>query len=247
MNIKILLLDNDLKSRKTLQSTIDLHCAGAEVVGAASTIEEASALIRKVEPNLVFIDVECFRPKSLDAFNLFARPQAFEIVFTATHGKYAVDAFRMGAIDYLVKPFQLDDIKESVQRVRQRSHIMHDDSVVTGEANVAAPKKRLALPVTNGYTFVESDEIIRCEADRNYTVLFLNSKEKMVVSKPLRVIESMLKGAYFFRVNRSHLINLQYLKSYGRSKRGYVTLKNGETLSLSSNRKDMFLNVAMQL
>ena len=246
MSIKILLLDNDVKSRETLRLAIDLHCAGAEVVGEASTIEEAFAKIKESEPSLVFVDVACFASNSLSSFKLFAKSYAFEIVFTANHGKYAVEAFRMGAVDYLIKPFQINDIKESVYRARQRS-FMDSDSIVEGKPNVAISKKRLALPVSNGYTFIESDEIIRCEADRNYTVLFLNSKEKMVVSKPLRVIEEMLKDVCFFRVNRSHLINLQYLKSYGRSKRGYVTLKNGETLSLSSNRKDIFLNVAMQL
>ena len=248
MEVKAFLVDDEEKSRDTLRNMIKHYCAEVLVVGEARTVADAAKKIKELQPDLVFLDIELPEQNGFALFDYFASPPPFYVIFATAYSEYAVQAFRMAAVDYLLKPYNIKELKESIRRVRERQQQQqYKERLSSLVQNVETGTKRLALPVQNGYLFIEVEDIIRCEADRNYTTFYLQSGEKQVVSKPLRLFEEMLDGLHFFRINRSHIINMNYLKSYGKSKNGYVTLKNGVTLSLSTAKRDEFLELAKEL
>ena len=218
-----------------------------EIVGESDELTTAVASITALKPQVVLMDIDSSNQDFLQLNNYFPDASFFQAIVLANSRDYTIRSIRMGMADYLLKPLEAKEVEEALSRVESRikKYQKHHQSNVSASLD---SKQRLTLPVSNGYSFVDIEDIIRCEASRSYTILYLKNDDKMVVSKPLRTIEMMLESCRgFFRINRSHLINMKYLKSYGRSKNGYITLKNGETLSLSSNRRDVFLNVARLL
>lgn len=166
----------------------------------------------------------------------------FNLIFVTAHHDYAVQAIRCAALDYLLKPIDPEELVAAVQRAenkgdaaQRRQHFI--DNV--GKEEIT----QVVLPLREGYLFVQVTDILRCEADSNYTVLHLVSGEKHLVSKTLKEFEIQLSGNRFFRIHKSHLINMQYLKKYTRGDGGSVTMIDNTELDVSRRNKEEFLRV----
>jgi two-component system, LytTR family, response regulator len=168
----------------------------------------------------------------------------FKVIFTTAHDKYAIKAIRFSALDYLLKPIGKDDLIAAIQRANVDVLKLQPEQVkdlVEISKNKSAKIERITLTTGEGLVFKNISDIIYCEADRNYTTIYLLNKEKLVVSKTLKEIEETLDGSGFFRAHHSHLINVSYIERYVRGDGGYVIMKNGENITVARKRKEALL------
>lgn len=241
MILKVFLVDDEQKSRETLRNMIQQFCTNVDVIGESWMVEDAALQINKLQPDVVFLDIEMPEQNGFELFNYFPNPFFF-VIFATAYSQYAIQAFRMAAIDYLLKPFSVKELKEALHRARQqKQQSLQREKLKILQENHQSKTKKLIIPVQNGFNFIEVDSILRCEAARSSTVLILTNGKKIVASKPLIQIEEMLENTNFFRVHRSDLINLDYLKSYEKSRQSILTLANGDTVVISKNRREAFL------
>ena len=241
-NITAIIVEDELKSRDTLRNLLRRFCPEVEVVGEAQDVQEACTLIENQKPGVVFLDIELPREDGFKLFNYFSTPD-FEVIFTTAYDQYAVRAFRLAAVDYLLKPIAVQQLKEAVRKLQKKTakprNNQHLQLLLDGYPQ-DFPK--IALPTTDGYSFVELNHIIFCQASRSYTYFHLQGDQKILVSRPLKSFEDLLLPYRFFRINRSYIINLKYIEKYSRTHQGEVTLSNGEILSVSEQKRAAFLS-----
>ncbi|MEM9918120.1 MAG: LytTR family DNA-binding domain-containing protein [Bacteroidota bacterium] len=241
-NIRALIVEDEIESRETLFNMLTHYCEGVEVVGQAGSISEAVEAIHESKPNVVFLDIEMPQETGFRLFDYFTEPD-FDVVFTTAYDQYAVKAFKFSAVDYLLKPIDLEELRAALVKVKDKlklkQHYVHFQVL---RKNLNSDLKKIALPTAEGILFIELSEIIRCEAQGNYTAFYLMDEQKVIVSKTLKIYAELLNEFDFFRINRSDLINLKKVRKYGRQKAPTITLIDGTSLIMSENRRKDFLD-----
>ncbi len=243
--LSAIIVEDELKSQDALRHLLQRFCPEVDILGAAMTVQEAIHLIAAHRPHLVFLDIELPQENGLSLLKYIPKPD-FAIIFTTAYDQYAVQAFRLAAVDYLLKPIDPTQLKSAIQKVKSRE----DEQRKARQLellynNFQKNFQKIALPTSNGYVFVEIDQILYCEANRSYSCFYLISGQKILVSKPLKTFEDILKPFQFFRINRSNIINLKYIEKYSRTRLGEVILNNGKVLSVSENKRDAFLKIIL--
>lgn len=237
---KVLLVEDEKNAQDNLMRLL-LPCKNLEVVGLAETIQEAADLAEKLNPDLVISDVLLPPHTSFDWLSkLESIP--FEIIFTTSFEEFAVKAFKLAAIDYILKPIDPKDFEIAIERFLSKKS-GNKNQIQELLKNIKSPKNqaKIALPTLHGYLFVKISDIIRCESDNTYTTFFINDKRKILVSKTLKQVEEMLDEYGFFRVHNSHLINTSYLIEYLKGEGGQVKLSDGSIVDVSRRKKEEFL------
>ncbi len=239
--IRSLIVDDEQNNRLTMNVLLTRYCKGVEVVSEAGTVKEAVLKIKELKPDLVFLDIEMPFENGFQLFKYFTNID-FDVIFTTAYDEYAMKAFRYSAIDYLLKPIDLQDLREAISRVTKNKiqPELNKIRLQTLEYNLDNSFQKIALPVIDGFEFIDIDNIIHLEADSNYTIVN-TVKGKHIVSKTLGDFENMLTPSNFFRVNRSNLINLNFLKRYIKNKAPLIELVNGTQIRLPLARKQIFL------
>jgi two-component system, LytTR family, response regulator len=237
--MKAVLIDDEAHSLETTELLLAHYCPDVMIVGKTEDADEGIKLINELRPNLVFLDVSM--PK-MTGFELLKNltHRTFELVFTTAHDQYAVRAFQVGAVHYLLKPIDGEELRNAVQRVREKQAILKLDVTSILQQVTAHRQPKIAVPSVKGLEMVEIDNIIRCEADSNYSTIYLISG-KIVVTKTLKELDQILASYNFVRVHHSHLINLAHLKTYLKGEGGTVILSNGEHINVSRSRKMAFM------
>jgi two-component system LytT family response regulator len=211
------------------------------VEGSFKNVDEGIKAIHMLHPDLIFLDVQLGNKTAFDLLQQLHEIH-FEIIFTTAYEKYAVQAFKFSAIDYLLKPVDTDNLRAAIGRLSDKIYKTNaSKKIETLIHNMHGASKRICVPVLNGLEFIQVNDIVRCESDVNYTTLFLRDRQKMVVAKTLKEFEEMLGDYNFFRVHKSHLVNLAYIKSYNKGKGGTLTMTDHSTVEVSTRRKDEFL------
>ena len=231
-----------MNGRKALRNLIQKFCPEVEVVAETMTVEEAIDPIETLNPDLVFLDIELPKQNGFTLLELFPNP-GFEVIFTTAYEQYAVKAFQMAAVDYLLKPIDFVLLRQAIQRARvnkQRNGLSKRFEIVK-ESYQNGNFDRLALPTSNGYIFINIKDIVACEASRNYTYFNLKSGKKIIVSKPLKHFEKLLGQRHFFRIHRSIIVNMNCIDRYIRTKNGEIVLDNGMVFPISESRRENFL------
>ena len=243
--LKAIIIEDEPNSQQLLKSLVEEDCEGVQIAGIAGGVAEALAAIEKHKPQLLFLDIEL--PDG-DGFQVLEQCGEinFDVIFTTAYDQYAMKAFKFSAVDYLLKPIDVDDLQTAVKKVVEKQAAdqgpsEHLQALIHNIRSVSQPYKRIVLPTSNGFTVVDTKDIIRCESDRNYTFIPLKDKRKILVSRTIKEYDEMLRDYNFFRIHQSHLINLDYLKNYTRGRGGYVELKDGTTLDVSARKKSDFL------
>jgi len=183
------------------------------------------------------------------SFDMLAKIKqiSFDIIFTTSYDHFAVQAFRLSAIDYLMKPIAQLDFEQALEKFKQqRANQNKGGNVQNLLSNLQLPeadsKTKVALPTSNGFLFVSIKDIIRCESDNNYTTFHTTDKNRILISKTMKEIELMLLGYHFFRVHNSHLINMECITEYTKGEGGSVRMTDGSVIEVSRRRKDEFLH-----
>jgi len=216
------------------------------LVGIASNVEEGQLLLQTARPDLALLDVMISSQTSFDMLGKMKRI-SFEIIFTTSYDHFAVQAFRLSAIDYLMKPIDKNDFAQALEKFKQQHASQNKGANIQNLlSNLQLPeadaKTKIALPTSNGFLFVTINDIVRCESDNNYTTFYTRDKNKIIVSKTMKEIEQMLLGYHFFRVHNSHLINMECIKEYIKGEGGSVRMMDGSVIEVSRRRKDEFLH-----
>lgn len=242
--IRALIVDDEQDAVEFISSIIREYCHSIEVVGKANNVIQGVAEINDKKPDLVFLDVEMPNGTGFDLLAQFPEKN-FDVVFITAFNHYAIKAIKFSAVDYILKPININEFIEAVNRVikKRSDNIQHaNESIKTLMENLrSAYPSRLAIPTADGMEYLNPKEIIRIEADRSYSWFFLNGDRKILVSKHLKEFQELLSDRYFFRSHNSHLVNLKYVKKFIRKEGGYIEMTNGSMIPISRNRKDLFL------
>ena len=239
--IRTVLIEDERKSLMTLETLLERYCPEVLVVGTARNVEEGFEVLRRTEPDLVFMDIAM--PDG-DAFDLLNRLGSihFEIIFITAYNDYALKAFEFSALHYLLKPVNYTDLQAAVQRfIRIRPENQIQSRIDILKQSMTNHIERISLPSSDGLAIVSIQEIIRIEAASNYSFVYLVGGENIIVSKAVSQFEEILTGLNFIRIHNTHLINLRFVKRYQRGQGGMVTLTDGTQLAVSKTRKNQFL------
>lgn len=248
--IKALIIDDEQHCIDRLAHLVATHCTDSvELCGSFKTVDEGYKAIKAIQPQLVFLDVEIQDKTGFDLLQQLPEIN-FEVIFTTAYDKYAVQAFKFSALDYLLKPVDADDLQQAMhklnQKLSQQQLSQKFDVLFHNLKNIQGTSKKICVPVVSGLVFIQVSDILRCESEVNYTTLFLKNKQKLLVAKTLKEFEEMLTEYNFYRVHNSHLINLAYIKNYNKGKGGFVVMEDGTEIEVSTRRKEEFLKKLMQ-
>lgn len=242
--LKAVVIDDEANAVDFIISIIGEYCPDIEVAGKAGNVNEGVAVIRSVNPDLVFLDVEMPNGTGFDLLTYFPEKE-FDVVFITAFNHYAIKAIKFSAVDYILKPINIGEFIEAVNRViskRASSPQQGNENFRILMENLrSATPSRLAIPTADGMEYLNPKEIIRIEADRSYSWFYLTGNRKILVSKNLKEFQDLLGDRNFFRSHNSFLVNLKYVRKFVRKDGGYIEMQDGEQVPVSRNRKDLFL------
>ena len=240
MNLKAIIIEDESNSREILRNYLAKYCDGVELLGEAENITDGLALIKKTNPDLVFLDVEMPFGNAFDLLEQLPE-RNFETVFVTAYNQYAMDALNQHAAYYLMKPINIDELIKAVEYVKE---IKQKENALEGQVLKAKTTQvggKITLPQQDGFQVLDVDDIYFCKADDNYTEIFLE-KRKILVSKTLKYFEDALKPYTFARIHKSYLVNVAEVVKYKKGKGGSVVLSNGKELSVSASKKSNLLS-----
>ncbi|MES1225049.1 MAG: LytTR family DNA-binding domain-containing protein [Bacteroidota bacterium] len=247
-SLKVFIVDDEYQSRNLLSRLLMEHFPNIIVTGQAANVQEGIAGINEFNPGLVFLDIEMNGETGFDLLRKIEK-RSFQIIFITAHNDYALKAFRFNAIDYLLKPIVLDELKDAVNKaVNQLSgeKATSDAQIENLVQVIRDPKKindKIAVPTSDGFVLVSLKEIVYCRANGNYTEFHLTGKKQLLSSYTLKQYHELLEGQNFFRAHRSFLINLSYVKMYRRGEGGTIVMSDDSEIELSRQNKDAFLQL----
>lgn len=242
--IKTIIIDDEEGARESLANIIDKYFDNLEIVGKAESADSGYELIQKIEPDLVLLDIEMPFGNAFDLLTRFDEIE-FDIIFVTAYDHYAINAIKFSALDYLLKPIDIEDLKEAVARLeKKRTGTSVEDkrlNVLLENLQDNRRTKKVAIPESDGLLFVHLNQIIRCESDGNYTSIILDNGKRILASKTLGEYEDLFTGEGFFRVHRSHLINLEHIQKYVKGEGGYVIMADNSQVEVSRRKKSEFM------
>jgi two-component system LytT family response regulator len=248
--LRAILVDDERNALELLKLQLETVCPEVLIQCLCESGAEAVEAIGSIQPDLVFMDIEM---PVMNGFDVLRKTEGvgYDVVFTTAYDQFALQAFRFAAIDYLLKPIDMEELKQAVVKVKQRrsASTMEDRfAKLLDYVDKSSPSlRKVALPIGDALHLVGVDEIIRCESDSNYTHVFLKNGKKVTVTKTLKDIEESLQGDPFYRIHQSHLVNTAHVVKVVKGDGGYVVMSDGSQLSVSRAKKDGFFEQFIRL
>ncbi len=239
--MKAVVVDDIEKFRDNLIQDLNDYCPEIEVVGTADGVVSAAKEIKAKNPDVVFLDIQINQGTAFDLLEVLGDVN-FKIIFTTASDEYAIKAFKLSAIDYLLKPIDIDELKSAVSKLSKEN----EDDYQLLKSNINEEdksNKRLALHSQDKIEIVEIGNIVRCESNVNYTQFYFVDGSKMLVTKTLKEFDKMLSEFGFYRVHQSHLINIDHLKEYVKIDGGYLKMQDGSSVPISTRKKSSVLKL----
>ncbi len=241
--IRSIIIDDEQHCIRALLNDVQKNCSSVEIIDTCSSAKEGIMAIKKLNPDLIFLDVEMPWMNGFEMLEVLGDIK-FSIIFTTAHDEFAAKAFRISAIDYLLKPIDANDLKVAVKKVEKKmtegSSLQHISNLLSNMKQPGAEQK-IALPQREGYEFVDVSSIIYLTAEGAYTKVYIKDKKTMLISRTLGDVEELLPPEMFQRIHHSTLVNVTYIAQFLRTDGGYVVLKGGEKLSVSKAKKEMLM------
>ena len=246
--IRTIIIDDEQRARETICEIIKLHCEDVQIVGQADSVSSGFEVIKNAVPDVVLLDIQLADGTAFDLLKQFGTVD-FKVIFITAYEQYAIEAFRFSALDYILKPIDPDELKKAVYKAQhsleQENFGLMLNTFLSNTDNISKANKKIVLNTSGSIHIVKVQDIIRCEADRNYTQFYFNDGKKLLVSRTLKEFDEMLHEYGFLRVHQTHLINLDYLERY--EKEGYAVMKDKSTLPVSFRKKDHLLKILEEL
>lgn len=238
--LKTIIIDDEPDSIKLLQLQLSQHCPEVEVVGTYTSSVKALPEIEKLQPDLIFLDIEM---PVMNGFELLEKilHLPFSVIFITAYNHYALKAFRFNAVDYLVKPVDADDLIDAVGKAAKRIKPTATQLSLLQKQLRGEPVTRIAIPgQQGGISFIDLNDIIYSEASNNYSKLILADGSRYLISKTLKDVQEVLEEEHFLRVHRQYIINLNHVKQFNRNE-GVLTMDNGDHIPIARNQKERLI------
>lgn len=237
------IIDDEKNALEVLEMQLTRFCPEVTVVEKCQSGEQGIAAIRQHQPDLVFVDIEMPHVNGFDVLKATIGLQ-YEVIFTTAYDQFAIKAIKFSALDYLLKPIDIAELQAAVQKAISKK----GSGSVAEKLNVllqqlqqpAVKQERVALPVGDAMQFFHADEILRCEGESNYTHIYLSNGKKITTAKTLKDVEESLLGFSFYRIHKSHLVNINHISKVIRGDGGYVVMDDGTSITISRNKRDAF-------
>lgn len=243
MNMKAILVDDEPNNLVNLGQLLQQYCPGVEVIATALNAIEARGLILQHQPDLLFLDIQMPGQNGFELLRSLPAVQA-EVIFVTAFDQYAIQAVRFAAVDYLLKPVNIEELQAAVGRAWARCRNKQQNLPIENLLQMLKAGKeehRIAITTVRETRFVRTTDIVRCEASNNYTTIFLSDGEKLVASRPIFEYEELLRDYGFFRCHQSHLVNKRVVKSWVKEDGGYLLLDNDQQVPVSRNKKELVM------
>jgi two-component system, LytTR family, response regulator len=239
--INAIIVDDEQDSRETLRNYLAKYCPKVKLLSECANIIEARTAILKHQPQLVFLDIEMPHGNAFDLLEQWGEID-FEIIFITAFSQYAIQAFNLSAAHYLLKPVDIEELEKAVETVEvllsQKEKLSHARILLENMAALHSQNRKLVLPMMEGFEVVKMSEILYCEAEDNFTCFYFENGQKKLICRNLKFYENALGSFGFYRIHRSHIVNLDFVKRYIKGKGGSVILENGKEIMVSNNKKE---------
>lgn len=237
--LNCLIIDDELPCIETLQLILQKKFADEiNIAGFTTHSEEAASLIGELQPDLIFLDVEMPNLTGIE-FLQSLNDINFQVIFTTAHQHYALQAIKLNALDYLLKPIGLEDLSAAIQKCISRKKQQGSELVTSflAQMKTNGNTKKISIASDNAVQFVPVNDIIRIESSSNYSIVYFTSRTKTVVSKTLKEFEDQLTPHNFLRIHHSHLINLAHVIGYKNHDGGYIIVQGNDAIEISRRKK----------
>lgn len=240
--LRAILIDDDQSNLSALSEKLLKHCPQVEVIWRCDNGEEGIKAIESEKPDVVFLDIEM---PVMNGFVLLhqLKYRNFELIFVTAYDHYAIKAIRYSALDYLVKPVEIEDLKAAITKAEANRNSRNSQlqmELLLEHLNNQQPK-RITIPTSDGLRFINVEDIVYLEASNNYTHIYLSTNQKLLVSRTLKDFEDILPSETFLRIHHSTIINKFYVEKYIRGEGGQVVMRHGKVLDVSKRKKSEFL------
>ena len=245
--LRTLIIDDEKNNRRKIRELLENHFPNVQLVGEADGVKTGLESIVNHSPDLILLDIRLMDGDAFDLLNQIGQVN-FKIIFITAFEEYALKAIKFSALDYLLKPVLLDELKAAIAKAENQ--IMNELNLKLLELSNnlnASQNKRIVLKTVEKLHFVPVQDIMRCEADKNYTVFFLTDNKKIVVSGSIKDYEDILCEQGFYRLHKSHIVNLTYIKSYEKSDGGTVILTDGSHVPVAVRKKNQMIELFSRL
>jgi two-component system, LytTR family, response regulator len=229
-----IIVDDELHGRENLKLIIENYCPDIDIKDCADSVVTATAMVKKSLPDVVFLDINMPVLDGFDFLNEFTDRQ-FMVVFVSAHEEFGIEAVKVGAVDYLLKPINIKELKLCVKKLIALKEKNNEDLIKV------TPDK-LVVPASHGFNVIPIADIIRLQADGCYTTIITNDKKQHLISRTLKDIEASLPKDFFFRTHKSNLINLSYIKDYSNLSGNFVTMTDGSKIDISRRKAPEFIH-----
>ncbi|SFC31011.1 MULTISPECIES: LytR/AlgR family response regulator transcription factor [Algibacter] len=239
-----IIVEDMIDALQLLKSDLETRHPEVEIIATAQSVVEAAKVLRKKQPDILFLDIMLGDGTGFDILEIFPDLKS-KIIFVTASDEFAIRAFKFAAIDYVLKPYAYEELDLAVDRAKKQIQPNKERLTILKETLSAPEQKpdKISLHTLDKIIIVSLDDIIRCESDSNNTIFHLQDKRKVFVTKTLKYFADMLKSYSFIRIHQSHLVNLDYVSEYIKSDGGYLMLKNGENVPVSVRKKTEIIEI----
>ncbi|MBA3680331.1 MAG: response regulator transcription factor [Bacteroidetes bacterium] len=242
--MNVIIIDDEKNGAEALQLLLKHNCRHVNTIALKHSPEEGIESILTLQPDLVFLDIEMPNASGFDVIKA-TKEINYEVIFTTAYEQYAIKAFKTQAVDYLLKPIDVEELVAAVKSAETKIEAKSNKVPADLEAlvkKIVYSSKKISVPTSEGIHLFDAREIVRLESDSNYTNIFLKSGQKFLISKTLKSIADQLKEYNFCRVHSAHLVNLDEVDKYIKGDGGTLILKNKISIPVSRNNKAELLN-----
>lgn len=250
--MKVVIIDDENRTRNLIRKMVESFGLDVTCNAEGQDLKSGLKVIQEEDPDIVLLDIQMPDGSGFDLLNLVENKR-FKVIFITAHEEFAIKAIKFSAFDYILKPIDADELektlKKAITEIKEENQFTINDTQYAALSQNIIPKQkqRLVLKTQESIYVVDLKDIIRCEADRNYTSFYLHNKTKILVSKTLKEYDLMLSPFNFLRVQQSHLINLDYVDRYDKGQGGAVVMKDGSQVPLSQSKREIFFSILEQL
>jgi two-component system LytT family response regulator len=243
--LRTIIIDDEDHQRLTIEKMVKLHCRNVSIVNQSDSVQSGVDAIKKYKPDLVLLDIKMDDGTGFDLLDRL-HPIDFKVIFITAYDQYAIKAFRLSAIDYLLKPLDPDELVQAVEKAEnliQKDFITQLDNLKEHLTSEDKTNKKIIIKTYDNIHLVPIKEILYCESDSGYTSFYLTSDQKIMVSSSLKDYEEMLADDGFFRVHKTYLINLRFIRRFEKAEGGSVVLNGEIKIPVASRKREHLLEM----
>jgi len=248
--LRVVIIDDEEQACRALKNMLAFYCSEVEVVAMANGVEAGIRAIQTYQPDLVLLDIQMPDGSGFELLHK-VKPVDFRVIFVTAHDQFAIKAIKLSALDYILKPVNPEELMSAISKAEklelEESYHTRLQSLSDNLERQPGSTRKLILNTSNMVYAIDLNDIIRLEAEQNYTHLFFTNRERLTAAKTLKDFDEMLSGTHFFRIHQSHLINLHFLDRIDKACGGQVILKNNIRIPLSARKKDLLIEALRRL